>query len=264
MIIRLFHIALFVALAFPLKAQFISYGGWLGYTAHMGKSSSTQTFFQSYNELNSDKISEGFRLQYGNMHGWGFNGFFAVNDGGFELRGNMGYCFLDAPANEAIFTNGEIRRMSVRSKDLNIDLGIGGGTEYFFANVNVGMLVRAGFLYSSYQYQDGTESFGSELGLNGVYHSRRLTSLLGITIGGGSENLKVVFRGDYVLPATGELTYQSSYDDVKDYKRSRNWYIPADMEKYSSFEIDVFNKVYNDFGGIRLSLALQIALHGDR
>lgn len=253
-------LTLLLFLPITLKAQF---GGaaWNGYSFHNPNSESYQNFFKSYNAINSSTIDQPFDTTWNTMSGpsWQLT-FFTGNDG-FQYRANSGVSYLNA-TNQVFQLNGDSRLLRLKTSDWNVDMGIGYGSRSFYFNVNLGLNLRMSTLYSSFIFANGIESFGVDHKLNGVYTAWRLTGLLGATMGIGiGQNMQLVCRADWVPNTQDDETYKADYSDLTDFKSDNSSYFPQDMYGYVNNQFDLFNNVYNDFSGMRYTLALQFSIY---
>lgn len=235
---------------------------WVAETVQPFHSESFSNFIESYNSYNANILDDGFNKKFKALKGLGWNVSFFMNDG-YDFRANSGVSYLKS-VNYAVMINGDRRKLDFRFKDLTVDMGIGGGSDGFFMNLNFGMNLRMSTLYASYVFANGFESIASDHKLNGIYDAWRLTGLLGATIGiPFSEYVQLIFRADYVFPAGKDETYRADYSDITEFKQSNDMNFPQNINTYVNDPYDLFNTAYNDFSGLRYTIGIQLAIGGE-
>jgi hypothetical protein len=153
---------------------------------------SMERFIDSYNACLADQLREPVPyLQLGPGYLWGVEGQY----GALQL----GYTHSDASAaSTAHLLNGEQRLFELNSHFNEFYMTIAYPSNGFDIGFICGTAIHRGELLSSFIYKDGTESFGEDKALNGVYD---LGSHAGITMGPridlGFKWVKLSFRFEY-------------------------------------------------------------------
>lgn len=154
--------------------------------------------------------------------------------------------------------NGDGRQLHLHLTDWTIDLGLGPSTKYFYFNVNIGMNMRMAKLRSAFVFSDGSISYGMDHWQNGIYTAPRLTALMGATLGISiSSNIQLVCRADWVPPRLIEDMDKSAFRDHGDFKSLEQPTFPRNVVTYVSDPYNTENRAYNDFTGMRYTIAIQ-------
>ena len=246
-----------------VEAQYL-YGN-LGFVTAKQSSTSFENFFGSYNSLNASSLSVPFDATWPAAHG-------IENYYGLAVRKNEGFggaCDLltgwtgTTAKSTATYKNGETRNLKLHMSDWTSLIGVGAGSNKFFVEVTGGADIRFSTLYSSYTFLDGTESYGTDHKLNGIYSSLRAMGVYGFMTGiHPIDNVAIVFKGTKILNPTSDPSsgYLSSYDDLNEWKNDNSEYFPQDMVDYVNNPDNYFNNAYIDMHGWQLSLSVCFAL----
>ncbi len=259
-------------LQFRANAQFNIQAG---YTFYPLKAPGFQTFFNSYNAYNSYQEKTPFKSDFPTASGWQWRvGYKLPKDEDevhFYYNSSTGVNHL-VTHNNYEFINGEKRKLTLKCRDWTTDVALGVEGKFLYAAVVGSVVLKDNKLYSSYVFSDGTESFGLEHYLNGIFDAFRLTGGYGVEVGVGIKDVKVVGKMHRVYKPFYKdgSTYLNYYDDLADFKTfdalSNNYptqYFPADYKYYSDhqFESETANNfVYiNDYGW-EYTIAIQVML----
>lgn len=169
--IRFKHIAAFLAFALctglSSKAQ-IGGGISAGYRGGIVNWKSFDQFQQSYSAFYKNSIKKDFTgFKIGN--GYAVNGDMTVGAFVLGIRYSRYYS-----KNEVSFTSGGKRHFNARQSLLATAMGFGYQGENGHIQGTMALLIGNERINSFYEYSDGTKSFGSERGLNGVYDAIRM------------------------------------------------------------------------------------------
>ena len=146
-------------------------------------------------------------------------------------------------SNEVEFLNGEKRKIELRVRDWSTDVSLGVGGDNFHIALNGSILLRDNKLFSSYIFKDGSESFGTEHNLNGVFSASRLCAGYGAEVGFGIKYLQLVFRVSKIYKPFEKdgSTYLNYYSDLSEYKSN------AGLNGNSSYPAEYMPADYNQF-----------------
>lgn len=157
--------------------------------------------------------------------------------------------------------NGNKRVMDMKLKDLDVALGFGyGGTSfyaYFVGVMNFGMGDK---LRAWTEYPDGTESFGTENYLNGVYTDHaRIGFRPGLRFGfSPSDEITLMISLDK-LKEGGAYNYWTD-DDVDSFSSVDNETIPVDWQAYindpGNYILTNPEVVHSGWSGLQLRLGI--------
>lgn len=225
-----------------------------------------QTFFSSYNAELASNIVTPFKTDFPSATGWSMKGGFLINPhetgAGFYYNTTSGMNILKTK-NEVVFTNGESRKTELHINEWNTDVSIGAGGDNFHIAINGSILLRFNKLFSSFVYHDGSESFGPEKNLNGIFSANRLMGGFGAEAGFGIKYLQIVFKAARIYKPFEKdgSTYLGYYSDLAGYKVDAGLtgnssypaeYMPADYHQFLTDQLTSEsnnNFVYiNDYG----------------
>lgn len=264
-------ILLLVLVLFSVQNTFAQFNLQLGYTIYPLKAPGFQTFFYTYNQANASGVSTPFKADFPTASGWTWKIGYKIpkEEGGvsFYYNSSSGVNHL-VTHNEFVFQNGEKRKIALKCRDWTTDVALGAGGKVFYAAAVGSVTLRFNKLYSSYVFADGTESFGLEHGLNGVYDASRIMAGYGLEAGVGTGIVKVVGKIHKIYKPflKDGSTYLNYYNDLVQYKSGYNPtpYFPADMAVFNKDPLassELNNFVYiNDYGW-EMTIALQIMLN---
>lgn len=240
------------------KAQF---SVWAAYTSTVGMKYSTfDQFRTSYNKVFASTLKKEMPMfRYGN----GFST-------GMSVHGKVIYAEVTADwmrtKTVGEFTNGEKRELDLRQRLQCDGIGFGGSSETASCFVVGGIAIGQMIMYSSYIYNDGTQSFGLEKLLNGHFSGIYVGTYYGIT-GGFTlvPGLKAMFR----VIRNSALKYDSKRNTLDDihYGRDLGYTVyphglPTDYEAYSNQGLNypTENYVAIDLKAWKIFFGLQVDL----
>ena len=260
---KIFYIATICFATQIANAQYLYTS--LGFLKATNASTSFESFFNSYNSINSGSLSTPFPASWPAAHGMeNYYGMGVRKGEGFGMCCDLITGFTGSSMKtKAIFKNNESRNLKVKFGDWTSLVGVGVGSNKFFAEVTGGASIRFSTLYSSFTYSDGTESFGSDFKLNGIYSSLRAMGVYGFMAGVYPiQNVGVQFKATKVLTPTNDPSsgYLQSYDDLTEWKNDNSEYFPQDMVDYMNNPDNLFNNAYIDMHGWQMSMSLCFAL----
>ncbi len=271
---KIISILLLIAFNFESNAQ-VNFS--IGKTFYPLTAPGFQTFFTTYNNELAADIKTPFKYEFPTATGWSIKGGYLLNkhdDGaGFYYNTTTGVNILKTK-NEAVFTNGESRKTVLHMNEWITDVSLGVGGENFHFAINGTIQLRFNKLFCSYVYHDGSESFGPEKNLNGIFSANRLMGGFGAEAGFGIKYLQVVFKAAKIYKPFEKdgSTYLSYYSDLAGYKADAGLtgnssypaeYMPAD---YHSFLTDQLtsessnNFVYINDHGWQFGLSLMFII----
>lgn len=260
---KIFLIIISITSVCATQAQYLY--GTLGFVNAKQSSPSFESFFNSYNAVNTSTLSTPFPSSWPSAKGWeNIYGLAMRKSDGFGAAFDLytGYTAVTAKT-MATFANGETRNLKLHHSDWPTGVGVGAGNNKFFAEVTGGATIRFSTLYSSYTFLDGTESYGTDHKLNGIYSSLRAMGTYGFMAGfNPTRNLAIVFRGTKILNPTAKpgSPYLEGYSDINEWKNDNSENFPQDMVDYLNNPDNLFNNAYIDMHGWQLSLTACFAL----
>lgn len=231
-----------------------------------------ETFFQTYNASFTD-LKTPFKSEFPTAGGWSWRVGYLLgqNDDGAGLFYNSttGVNRFKT-SNEVEFNNGEKRKLELLIRDWATDVSLGVGSNNFHIAINGTVLLHDNKLFCSYIFQDGSESFGIEHNLNGIFSASRLTCGYGAEVGVGVKNLQLVFRISKIYKPLQEdgSTYLDYYSDLTEFKTNASLagnssypteYMPADYTQFLSNQLNSEtnnNFVYINDRGWQFGLSL--------
>jgi len=245
-----------------------------GYTVYTLKAPGFDTFFKTYNEYFSKTLKTPFKTSFPSASGWTWKVGYKLpysDDGGLYYNSSTGVNRL-VTNNEVEFTNSEKRKIRLLCRDWTTDVALGAGGKFVYVAATGSVTLRFNKLYSSYVFTNGTESFGAEHNMNGVFGAQRIMGGYGLEIGAGTELIKVVGKIHKIYKPFEKdgSTYLNYYLDLTPYKGggglANSWpteYFPADVKYFTDNQMDSEsnnNFVYiNDYGW-EFSIAIQVML----
>ncbi len=271
---KIVSLSLFLLVTVNAVAQFNIQAG---YTYYPLKAPGFNTFFDTYNTYFSNLLQTPFKPSFPAATGWQWKVGFKLpkhdKKTGFYYNSATGVNHL-VTHNSAVFKNGEERKLTLKCRDWTTDVALGAGGKVFYAAVTGSIVLRNNKLYCGYIYNDGTESFGTERNLNGIYGAFRIMGGYGFEVGAGTRLIKVVgkIHKIYKPLLKNGSTYLEYYKDLSQFKGGLNnptagsWpaeYFPADVSFFTQNQMDSEaqnNFVYiNDYGW-EYTIAIQLML----
>ncbi len=196
----------------------------VGKTFYALKAPGFQTFFRTYDSAFVADIKTPFKSDFPTATGWSIKGGYVINkhdDGGvgFFYNSVTGVNVLKTK-NEAVFLNDESRKTELHILDWNTDVALGVGGDNFHIAIIGSFLGHFNKLFCSYVYHDGSESFGPEKTLNGIFTANRLMAGYGAEVGVGIKYVQLVFKMQKIYKPFNKdgSTYLSFYSDLAGYK----------------------------------------------
>lgn len=246
-----------------------------GETLYSLKAPGFQTFFQTYNEENATGLQTPFKSDFPTAKGWSLRGGYIIrnhdNDAGVYYNTSIGVNHLNTK-NEAIFKNNEKRKTDFQIRELATDVSLGVGGDNFHVAINGTFLARYNKLLCSYEFSDGSQSFGLDHFINGVYTASRLSAGFGAEVGFGIKYVQVVFKAAKVYKPflkDGSI-YLNYYEDLAMLKQSYNGassypaeYLPADYHQFVADQLTSEsnnNFVYINDRGWQFGLSLMFLI----
>ncbi len=259
---KIISLILLVSICFELNAQ-VNFS--IGKTIYPLHAPGFATFFNSYNAELASSIKTPFKADFPSANGWSIKGGYLImrdDDAGFYYNTTSGVNLLRTK-NEAFFANGESRKTVLHMNEWITDVSLGVGGNNFHIAVNGTIQLRFNKVFCSYVYHDGTESFGPEKNLNGIFSANRLMGGYGGEVGFGIKYVQVVFKAAKIYKPFNKdgSTYLNYYSDLAGYKAdaallvNSSWpteYLPADYHQFVADQLTSEsnnNLIYiNDYG----------------
>lgn len=264
---------LFLAFNFTSKAQ-INFS--IGKSVYPFTAPGFQTFFQTYNASFTD-LKTPFKPDFPTAGGWSWRAGYLIgnhDDGaGVYYNSTTGVNSFKT-SNEVEFNNGEKRRLVLQIRDWATDVSLGVGSDNFHIALNGTMVLHSNKLFCSYIFSDGSESFGIEHNLNGIFSASRLTGGYGAEVGLGVKYLQLVFRISKIYKPFQKdgSTYLNYYSDLNEFKLNASLngnstypaeYMPADYTQFLADQLTSEtnnNFVYINDRGWQFGLSLMFLI----
>jgi hypothetical protein len=234
-------------------------GGFAGTTL---KTDELPIFINSYNTYNSNGLTTPFKLDVGMATGRYFHIMAGIGGDITKATVGFGQYLVRTPFNEARFSNGEGRDISVEVKDASTETGINFGVGRFTAGFQFDMILRTVSIYSEYIFPDGSRSLCLDHTLNGIFTSNRLQVGTGVNIGFRIiKHVFIVAKCDYVFQTDKSHPEYHQYQDLQQFKTFTPDYLPRDMNDYVNNPFNsVENSISNDIRGLRFGFGIQVSL----
>lgn len=270
---KILTILLLSVFCFEAKAQF---NFSIGKSVYPLQAPGFDTFFVSYNSAFTD-LKIPFKSSFPSAGGYSWRLGYLIG----KHDGDVGVFYNTTTGvnrfktiNEVEFRNGEKRKLELRIRDWSTDVSLGVGGDNFHIALNGSILLHDNKLFCSYIFSDGSESFGIEHNLNGIFQASRLTCGYGAEIGFGVKYLQLVFRASKIYKPTEKdgSTYLNYYSDLTQFKTNASLngnssypteYMPADYNQFLADQLTsetINNFVYINDRGWQFGLSLMFLI----